>query len=75
MTLLGLQKTKLILPSFVLALLVLLLVGLGAYRQGRRNVAAEQWQLAHLRDKEMAAKVGPPRLRIRHSSGSARIIV
>jgi len=43
MTVLGLQKTRVILPSFVLAMLVLLLVGLAAYRQGRRNVAAEQW--------------------------------
>ena len=42
-TLLEIQKSKLILPSFVLAVLVLLLAGLGAYRQGRRNVAAEQW--------------------------------
>jgi len=42
MTLLEIQKSKLILPSFVLAVLVLLLAGLGAYRQGRRNVAAEQ---------------------------------
>ena len=43
MTLLEIQKSKLIFPSFVLAVLVLLLAGLGAYRQGRRNVAAEQW--------------------------------
>ncbi len=42
MTLLEIQKSKLILPSFVLAMLVLLLAGLGAYRQDRRNVAAEQ---------------------------------
>ncbi|MHB2009206.1 MAG: hypothetical protein ACYCOX_14300 [Acidobacteriaceae bacterium] len=43
MTLLEIQKSKLILPHFVLAMLVLLLAGLGAYRQGGRNVAAEQW--------------------------------
>jgi PAS domain S-box-containing protein len=36
------QKRKLIAPSFVLVLMVMSLVGLGAYHQGRRNVAAEQ---------------------------------
>jgi PAS domain S-box-containing protein len=36
------QKRKLIAPSFVLVLMVLVLAGVGAYRQGRRNVAAEQ---------------------------------
>ena len=43
MTLPEMQKNKRIFASFVLALLVLLVAGLGAYRQGRRNVASEQW--------------------------------
>jgi signal transduction histidine kinase/CHASE3 domain sensor protein len=43
MTLLEIQKSKLIAPSFVLAMLVLLLAGFLTYRQGGRNVAAEQW--------------------------------
>ena len=43
MTLLGSQNKRLILPSFVLAMLVLLITGIAAYRQGKRNVAAEQW--------------------------------
>ncbi len=38
-----LQKKKLIVPSFVLALLVWVLMGLGAYRQGRENIEAAQW--------------------------------
>src|ERR1035437_9879709 len=43
MTLPKMQKNKRIFASFVLALLVLLVAGLGAYRQGRTNVASEQW--------------------------------
>jgi PAS domain S-box-containing protein len=43
MTLLRSQNTRLILPSFVLAMLLLLITGIAAYRQDKRNVAAEQW--------------------------------
>lgn len=43
MTLLEIQKSKLIFPSFILTLMVLMLTGHLAIRQGRRNVAAEQW--------------------------------
>lgn len=43
MTLLEIQKSKLIFPSFILTLMVLMLTGYLAIRQGRRNVAAEQW--------------------------------
>jgi len=37
------KKSTMIFPSFVLAALLLLLVGLGAYRQSRRDVASELW--------------------------------
>lgn len=38
-----LQKNRLMAPSFVLALLVLLLIGLSAYRQGEKNAEAARW--------------------------------
>lgn len=39
----ALQNKKLIVPSFALALLVLLLIGVGAHRQGMENARAAQW--------------------------------
>jgi PAS domain S-box-containing protein len=43
MTLLEIEKIKRIFISFVLAMLVLVLAGVGAYRQRQRTVATQQW--------------------------------
>ena len=43
MTLPEIQKSKRIFISFVLAMLVLVLAGVGAYRQRQRIVATQRW--------------------------------